>query len=390
MFRLLAVALLLSASGVKINSMRSQPGYPYPPNPRCGLWIARGSAWDEWRLEGVSRESDRLTLTGSPETLSLSSASGNDTGRAAGSATGPVVEAGYPFSNIVASWNAVTPYQSALEIQVRARIGERWTGWYRMGRWSGPGSGLSVPEQSDADGTVEVDTLVLRHPASASQIRVEFAGRGGSLPQLTLASLCWFNPRAAMPAPPVLEGDWRRSIPVPAYSQMKQEHDVAGSICSPTSLSMILSYLGVSCSPMDVAAGVRDAAEDMYGNWPLNTAYAAARGCPAYIARFWSIEQLQNEIAAGRPVEASIRWSRGQLDGAPIPRSRGHLIVVIGFTASGDVIVNDPAAADASTVRRVYRRAQFLRAWQEGSGGIVYLVENPENSQSTGDAANAG
>jgi len=48
--------------------------------------------------------------------------------------------------------------------------------------------------------------------------------------------------------------------------------------------------------------------------------------------------------------------------------------VIIGFTASGDVIANDPAATSDATVRRVYGREAFERAWIGGSGGVVYLI----------------
>ena len=52
----------------------------------------------------------------------------------------------------------------------------------------------------------------------------------------------------------------------------------------------------------------------------------------------------------------------------------GHLLVIVGFTSSGDVVVNDPAAATASGVRRTYDRAQFEKAWLGGSGGTAYVI----------------
>jgi hypothetical protein len=80
-------------------------------------------------------------------------------------------------------------------------------------------------------------------------------------------------------------------------------------------------------------------------------------------------------VASGVPVVANIAWKRGELSGAPIPESDGHLLVIRGFDPSGDVIVNDPAGRDGSRVRRVYRRDEFAWAWFcSGSGGVAYLV----------------
>jgi hypothetical protein len=41
------------------------------------------------------------------------------------------------------------------------------------------------------------------------------------------------------------------------------------------------------------------------------------------------------------------------------------------------VISNDPASTDDSTVRHVYDRAEFERAWLTATGGIVYVIHPP-------------
>ena len=51
-----------------------------------------------------------------------------------------------------------------------------------------------------------------------------------------------------------------------------------------------------------------------------------------------------------------------ELDGANYGTS-GHLFVVVGFTADGDVIVNDPASSSNDVVRNVYKREQFEQIW---------------------------
>jgi len=63
--------------------------------------------------------------------------------------------------------------------------------------------------------------------------------------------------------------------------------------------------------------------------------------------------------------------------------------VLSGLTATGDPIVMDPAAPSDSTVRRVYNRAQFERAWLGGSGrrrafrGFLHTAHPPRYDIST-------
>src|SRR6478735_10594017 len=90
------------------------------------------------------------------------------------------------------------------------------------------------------------------------------------------------------------------------------------------------------------------------GNWAFNTAYPANLTGDAFVTRLTSLREAERFIAAGIPLAASISFSRGQLSGAPISATAGHLVVIAGFTRTGDVVVNDPAASSNSTVRRVY------------------------------------
>jgi len=73
---------------------------------------------------------------------------------------------------------------------------------------------------------------------------------------------------------------------------------------------------------------------------------------------------------------ASVSFKKGELKGAGYG-TNGHLLVIRGFTASGDVVVNDPAShliADDAQVRVVYDREQFENVWVPHSGGIVYVI----------------
>src|SRR5207253_7067845 len=87
--------------------------------------------------------------------------------------------------------------------------------------------------------------------------------------------------------------------------------------------------------------------------------------------------EAEQFVKAGIPLVASIAFEPNKLDGFLFRGTDGHLLTIVGFTASGDVISNDPASTSDSTVRRVYDRTQFERAWLTATGGIVYVIHPP-------------
>jgi hypothetical protein len=124
-------------------------------------------------------------------------------------------------------------------------------------------------------------------------------------------------------------------------------------------------------------ASVFDWLYDGHGNWPFNTAYAATYGLEGYVARFNNLAQVERWIAADVPVIFSLAWGPGELTGAPLLWSSGHLMVLVGFDADGDPVLNDPAAPGDDTVRRTYLREEFERLWLEHTNGTVYLIYPP-------------
>lgn len=77
-------------------------------------------------------------------------------------------------------------------------------------------------------------------------------------------------------------------------------------------------------------------------------------------------------IKFGVPIVVSLAYKKVELPGTPIPSSGGHLLVVKGFTANGDVITNDPAAASDAAVQIVYPRQAFQNVWLKYSNGTTY------------------
>jgi hypothetical protein len=174
---------------------------------------------------------------------------------------------------------------------------------------------------------------------------------------------------------------WNKTLNLPECSQMV--YPDGGEVwCSPTSTSMVLGYWNNdtgACEPRVRAAvaGVYDWIYDGHGNWPFNTAYAATFGYEGYVARFTSLAQAETYIAAGIPVIMSIAWGKGDLTNADIESTNGHLLVLVGFDADGNPVVNDPASPSNEAVQRIYLRSEFEPLWLQASGGTVYLIYPP-------------
>ncbi|WP_189226590.1 C39 family peptidase [Saccharothrix coeruleofusca] len=325
--------------------------------------------------------------------------------------TSPVHRVGFAATQAVASWNARTPAGTWLQVEFRGAD----TGWYVMGRWaSGDGDikRATVSGQSDEHGYVDVDTYVARRPLRGYQLRVTLYRQVGShaTPSVSMVGAMASAVPDRFTVPASSPGPARGvELPVPRYSQnvhagQYPEYDNGGEAwCSPTSTEMVVEYWRRGPTPQDLAwvkpgypdPSVAHAARHTYdydyqgaGNWPFNTAYAATFGLRAHVTRLRSLTELERYIARGIPVITSQSFREDELDGAGYGTA-GHIMVVVGFTESGDVIANDPASPSNEAVRRVYKRAQFETVWLRtqrhladgtvggGSGGIAYIIAPP-------------
>jgi hypothetical protein len=185
-------------------------------------------------------------------------------------------------------------------------------------------------------------------------------------------------------------------LPVPRYSQDVHlgeypQFDGGGEAwCSPTSTEMVVEYYGKRPPDTELASipyrdpSVDYAAMHTYdyhyqgtGNWPFNTAYSGSYGLDAFVTQFRSLTEAEQFIKAGIPLTVSVAFKASELDGAGYS-TNGHLMDIIGFDPSGNVIANDPVSPDDQGVRRVYDRAQFENVWipTSRSGGIAYVVHD--------------
>jgi Peptidase_C39 like family len=315
----------------------------------------------------------------------------------------PWVSHGFLASQAVASWNADTPSGTWVQVELRGVTSAGTTSkWYVMGRWAADDAAFSrtsVPGQGDADGTVDIDTFVAASGGGFVRWQVRatlYRAAGTSLtPVLRSVGAMVSRLPAADKYPTSTPGAaLGTALPVPQFSQdvhlgQYPQWDNGGEAwCSPTSTSMVLAYWGTGPSAADLAwvdpsyvdpqvdYAARNTFDNNYdgcGNWPFNTAYAGRYGLDAFVTRMRSFNEVELFIARGIPVIVSAAFKKNEVPGATYS-TNGHLMVIVGFTATGDVVMNDPASPDDAAVRKVFGRAEFETAWRNSSGGTVYLI----------------
>ncbi|MFI2781543.1 peptidase C39 family protein [Streptomyces sp. ALB3] len=330
--------------------------------------------------------------------------------------TSPVHRSAVPATEVIASWNAHTPQGTWIQVELRGRYSDGTdTPWYVMGRWAAGDSDIrrtSVDDQTDGRSTVWTDTFSLDDAASglrlvSYRLRLTLHRTPGTrlTPTVHRVGAMASDVPDRFTVPATAPGS-ARELAVPRYSQNVHvgeypEYDNGGEAwCSPTSSQMIIEYWGRKPTPEDLAwvkPGLADpqvchAARHTFdhqyegcGNWPFNAAYAATyRDMNAVVTRLGSLTDLERLVAAGIPVITSQSFLEGELTGAGYGTS-GHLMTVIGFTADGDVVANDPASPSNDAVRRVYRRREWEDIWlrtkrydangrvRGGTGGVCYV-----------------
>ncbi|MER7488073.1 peptidase C39 family protein [Streptomyces sp. NPDC126497] len=330
--------------------------------------------------------------------------------------TSPVHRLGVPATEVIASWNAHTPEGTWLQIELKGTYSDGTaTPWYVMGRWAAGDQDIrraSVDGQGDGRSSVWTDTLAVDDAASglrlsSYRLRLTLHRRPGT----RLTPTVWRTGAMGSDVPdrftvPASEPGFAGELAVPRYSQevhkgQYPEYDNGGEAwCSPTSSQMVIEYWGgrlteeqlswvdPSYADPQICHAARYTYDHQYegcGNWPFNAAYAATfEGLQGVVTRLGSLTDLETLIAAGIPVITSQSFLKEELTGAGYGTS-GHLMTVIGFTADGDVIANDPASDDNEAARRVYERREWENIWLRtkrynasgkvvsGTGGVCYL-----------------
>jgi hypothetical protein len=327
-----------------------------------------------------------------------------------------------PFIEALLSWNVDVPPGAGVRFEVRVGLRDRnadgsealtytWSDWLFLGEWGDLPPRLPIRTEFSiaaatggkprARGSVEVDVVVSDVPLDAIQWRaigvrglpIAPAHDPGAMTRAIVIrriALCTTasldkTPLQVPVAPSTPPGRISsaeslaraihgHNIDVPFRSQRTPDPLLSGRLCSPTCVSMVLASHGVSRPVFDVSSRAYDIRHDIFGNWPRNIQAAYALGVPGYLTRFSQWSDVYNTLDAGTPLIVSIQAKKGELRGAPYSETGGHLIVVRGYDAAGDLLVNDPASGEESKGRLVYKREDLQKVWFERTLGTTYVL----------------
>jgi hypothetical protein len=323
------------------------------------------TVWDLQAAQGpIAVDANTQYVSGTGIRLTSSATSGT------ASFTG--TNAPFSVNNVVPSWNIDMPADTGARMEVRAVSGAT-TIWYEVARQGYIPGGVKR-DRSDSYGYINWDTLELYATWPRIEYRVTlYTNRTGVTPTLRLMSLCYANTSTPIAYSPLPGPGVTTSLPVPWRSQYWVP-DIGGVICGPTSLSMALEYYGCNLPTETVAADCLDEYYDGYGNWPFIAQAAAKRGFKGYVFRGNGQQPLRDQFAAGNAVIMSMAYSAGELTNSPISSTDGHLVLMVGVTASGDYICNDPAGSNSGWDHVVYNATQIAHVWLYHADGAAIAV----------------
>lgn len=290
--------------------------------------------------------------------------------------TGDVVESFWMqipagTKELVPSWRIWTPGGEKVHITLELIRGDECQTMV-MADWSEQGPHNSSKNRQRGDlGRVSTDTVLLEPGVELVRFRITGAAHAHVHElYLTMAGDLPFDDHITTSSPA-----WGMTLEPPRRCQGSYPN--GGVLCSPTTTSMLLSYWGktifqprLEADVPDLLPAIWDQAYGGAGNWSFNASLAGAQpGMVGYVARLRGFADLEAWIEREVPVGVSVSYDL--LRGADKKgKSDGHLVVLVGFTATGDPVFNDPGRG---IVRMTYKRRDFERAWAS-SGRTAYLV----------------
>lgn len=284
------------------------------------------------------------------------------------------------FNELVGSWASTSSKNATVNFSVRVRVNNTWSKYFSYGEWGFGNSNRSV-DTSDTIAKLSTDEIKILNSKTADAIQFKVV--------LTRTSTTVDAPQTSLLAAALNIPGYTNIIDISNIDKTKiydvpqlYQHvvpTIGDSICSPTSATMLLKYLGVDLKNQPdnnytyeheyIARRVYDHGNSIFGNWVYNTVGISSFGFDSYVMRMYSYQELLVHLYENGPISASIKGTVNVEKGKDYT-TNGHLIVVKGYRIEGDqiyIVINDP---NLSNVDDEMKLQNFLNVWRN----VAYIV----------------
>ena len=194
--------------------------------------------------------------------------------------------------------------------RTQAAGGGQWSDWFSWGKY-----GPTIFRGSASENIDEyiIGTTVDKAQFKAILRRANAADEAPVLRQMTFSTK-GADTVIGYEETPVATLPTSKMTKAPGYSQMIRDPDIGGSICSPSTMTVLMNSRVPSLDllPEELALSIRDFSYG-YGNWAFSASSAGLYGFESYV-QYGDINVILQELANGRSVGVS--------DTAPIPAMR--------------------------------------------------------------------
>lgn len=283
----------------------------------------------------------------------------------------PALSFPFAFRELIPSWIVETPGGGAFQVYIRVAAEEgKWSSWLHMGAWREKSRDKLLKNEL---AVVETDYIRALRALRFFQLRIVLTAQGASPAVRSFSFAAAEDGSGRLPSG-LFPSAGGRELEVPYRSQGWEDDSIAGHICSPTSVSMVLQYWGKDVLTGDLARSAYDPEYDMYGMWWRAVQAAGQYGLDGWVQYFREWPQVEAWIEKGVPVVACICFEPGELTGSMTDSSEGHVIVLRGYDGDGNILCNDPAGREEKEGVVRYDAAELARAWFLNGGGVGYVI----------------
>lgn len=284
--------------------------------------------------------------------------------RTNGSVTLKAQTSQYPFDEGLPSWNgSARDSNSSFKVQMRFPYGTGWSPWLTVGFWKS-NIWSSYGATSYGGGYIDIDNAKLYSYVNSWQFKIVFTRTALDTPSPAISTVSFYvsdsRTTSSIDFNQILN-DRPASIFMPTsfIYQYGVDPQLGENICSPTTVAMILRSYGIVVDPLQFARDTHDPYYNMFGIWPRVVQNAAEYGLDGAVTRYRTWSAARAVLARGGRIGMSVG----------LPLYAGHLMMLGGFTVTGDPIVHDPARSDGYA--HVYNKSDLSHSWFD-KGGVAY------------------